>query len=98
MAKDAIEKQRAHVIFSGRVQGVFFRAFTEDTAHTLGLYGWAKNLPDGRVEAVFEGSREAIEKAIRKCSIGPPSAHVDNVETQWKKATGEFSSFSIRHF
>ena len=98
MDKNAIEKQQAHVFFSGQVQGVFFRAFTEDTAHVLGLYGWAKNLPDGRVEAVFEGSREDIEEAIRRCTIGPPSAHIDNVETIWKKATGQFSSFSVRYF
>ena len=86
------------MFFSGRVQGVFFRAFTEETAHALGLGGWAKNLPDGRVEAVFEGSREAVEEAIKKCTIGPPSAHIDNVEVNWKKATGEFSSFSVRYF
>ena len=86
------------MFFSGRVQGVFFRAFTEDIAHLMGLYGWAKNLPDGRVEAVFEGSREHVEEAIRKCTIGPPSAYVDNVEVKWKKATGEFSSFSVRYF
>ncbi len=93
-----MDEQQAYVIFSGRVQGVFFRAFTEDTAHALGLYGWARNMPDGQVEAVFEGSRDKIEEAIRKCSIGPPSAHVDNVETKWKKATGQFSSFSVKYF
>ena len=86
------------MFFSGRVQGVFFRAFTEETARALGLSGWARNLPDGRVEAVFAGSRETVEEAIRKCTAGPPSAHVDHVETKWEKATGSFSSFSVRYF
>ena len=93
-----MDEMQVHVIFSGRVQGVFFRAHTEDTARGLGLKGWVRNLPDGSVEAVMEGSKSAIEEAINRCSIGPPSAHVDKVDTKWSRATGEFSSFSARYF
>ncbi len=93
-----MEEVRANVIFSGRVQGVFFRSFTEETACGLGLRGWVRNLPEGSVEAVFEGDRDTIEEAIMKCSKGPPAALVNNVDTRWGKARGEFSSFSVRYY
>ena len=87
----------AHVFFSGRVQGVFFRATCVEHSRELGLIGWVRNLPDGRVEAMFEGERDIIEEAINTCRKGPPMAHVDDIEVTWGKATGEFSSFSTRH-
>ncbi len=93
-----MEEVQAHVIFSGLVQGVFFRSFTEETARGLGLRGWVRNLPKGGVEAVFEGARDKVEEAIKMCSKGPPDAHVDNVDTRWGKARGEFSSFSVRYY
>ncbi|HEB01883.1 MAG TPA: acylphosphatase [Nitrospirae bacterium] len=92
------DETQAHVIFSGRVQGVFFRSFTEETACGLGLKGWVRNLSEGSVEAVFEGDRDRIAEAIKKCSKGPPDAYVDNVDTRWGKARGEFSSFSVRYY
>ncbi len=93
-----MDEMQAHVIFTGRVQGVFFRSFTEETARGLGLKGWVRNLPEGGVEAVFEGHRDKIEEAIKKCSKGPPAALVDNVDIRWDKARGEFSSFSVRYY
>jgi acylphosphatase len=88
-------KARAHVYVSGRVQGVFFRYETKERADELGVTGWVKNLPDGRVEAVFEGEREGVEKMIDFCRVGPPGARVTKVEISWEDYKGEFQSFSI---
>ena len=85
---------RAHVFFSGKVQGVYFRANTCEKARDLGLKGWVRNLPDGRVEAVFEGPRDMVEEAVEYCSRGQPYASVENVEISWEDALGE-TDFSI---
>lgn len=90
--------KRAHVWVSGWVQGVFFRAHTRDTALSLGLKGWVRNLPDGRVEAVFEGDNEALNKMISWCHKGPASARVDDVEVEWEESTEEFQDFSIEYW
>lgn len=68
---------------SGRVQGVFFRDSTRQRAIALGLTGWVRNLPDGRVEALFAGSREACELALTYVGQGPPSARVTGVAHEW---------------
>jgi acylphosphatase len=88
---------RVHIIFSGRVQGVFFRAHTQDVAASLGLRGWVRNMPDGRVEAVMEGVREMVEQAIAVCREGPPAAYVDNVELDWQEPRGE-GPFQVKYF
>jgi len=77
------------VLVSGRVQGVFYRAFTRQNAEQLGLSGWVKNLEDGRVEAEIEGSRQAIERMLTKMGRGPPGARVDDIETEEIKERGE---------
>jgi acylphosphatase len=89
---------RAHLIISGHVQGVFYRGFTEETAVSLGLTGWVRNTSEGDVEALFEGDRASIEKAIRSCYDGPPAARVDNIDVRWEEFKGEFRSFSVRYF
>ena len=71
---------RARVWVSGRVQGVWFRGSTRERALELGLEGWVQNLPDGRVEAEFVGSRGAVEEALRYVAQGPELARVDSVE------------------
>ncbi|MCP5003783.1 MAG: acylphosphatase [Planctomycetes bacterium] len=86
---------RAHVFADGRVQGVFFRASTRAEAIQLGLTGWVKNCKDGRVEAVFEGAKENVEKAVEWCRKGPPGASVTHVEVDFGHATGEFGTFEI---
>ncbi len=86
---------RAHVYISGIVQGVFFRANTLKVAKKLGLKGFVRNLPDGRVEAVFEGEEEAVKKAIEWCRRGPSLARVDKVEVIWEEPKGEFEDFYI---
>jgi acylphosphatase len=90
-------KTKAHLYISGRVQGVYYRAFTQEVADSLGLKGWVRNLPDRRVEAVFEGEREVIEEAILKCKQGPPYANVTNIDVTWENQPEGFSDFSIRY-
>jgi len=92
-----MNEARAHVFIEGRVQGVFYRAFTRDVAHTLGVKGWVKNLYDGRVEAVFEGKKESVEKAIQECYSGPPGARVTNIEVTWEEFTGDLKGFAVRY-
>lgn len=90
-------KTRAHVFVSGRVQGVFFRTETQDEALKHGVTGWVRNIPDGRVEAVFEGEKENVEKLIEFCRRGPPGARVTNVEVTWENYKGDYGSFIIRY-
>lgn len=73
---DAAAVRRAHVWVTGRVQGVFFRGSCAEEAARLGIRGWIRNLPDGRVEAVFEGPRETVDEMLRWCEKGPPGAKV----------------------
>lgn len=92
---------RAHIFISGRVQGVFYRAWTLRQAQGLGLSGWVRNLPaqadlnDGRVEIVAEGEKNKLIKLIELIKKGPPLASVGNVDVSWEKATGEFKNFQI---
>jgi acylphosphatase len=92
-----MDKARARVLVSGKVQGVFFRSRTRDAAVRLGLAGWVANLPDGRVEAVLEGSRDSVEKAVEFLRKGPPGSGVSGVEVEWKPFRGEFSTFEVRY-
>ena len=88
---------RAHVIVHGRVQGVWFRASTKDEADRLGVTGWVRNLPDGSVEAVFEGDKKKVEEVVGWCHRGPSGANVSNVEISWDHFRKEFGHFDIRH-
>jgi len=85
---------RARVVFKGRVQGVFFRANCERHAKELGLSGYVRNLPDGDVEAVFEGERKVVEEAIEWNRSSQPNAVVKGVKVEWGGSTGEFAGFS----
>lgn len=87
--------QRLHIYISGRVQGVFYRDWTRRSAQELGLCGWVKNLPDRRVEALFEGTKTQLEEMLRRCHDGPGPARVDHVEVTWEEATREFKIFEI---
>lgn len=86
---------RVHLLIRGRVQGVCYRACAQDEAAALGLTGWVRNLPDGRVEAVAEGPREVLERFVVWCGEGPSWARVDGVETRWSPASGEFAAFRV---
>lgn len=90
-----MERARAHLKISGYVQGVFFRANTQDRALDLGLKGWVRNRSDGTVEAVFEGDKDKIEEMIKWCHKGPPGASVNGVSVGWEEYKGEFKDFDI---
>ncbi len=88
-------KTRAHVYVSGLVQGVFFRSSVREHAFEMGVRGWVRNLPDGRVEAVFEGEGETVERMIEFCRHGPPRAQVSTIDVSWEQYTGEFIHFGL---
>jgi acylphosphatase len=93
-----MDKVRAHAYVSGMVQGVFFRATTAEEAQRIGdLTGWARNLPDGRVEVVCEGSKEKVEQLAAWLWHGPPSSHVNDVDITWSGATGEYRDFRVAY-
>jgi acylphosphatase len=90
-------KIRAHVIAAGKVQGVFYRAETASQAKRLNVTGWARNLSDGRVEAVFEGEENNVQRLIDFCRHGPPNAYVVNLDMRRQEWKGEFDSFTVRY-
>jgi len=89
--------KRARVLVKGRVQGVFFRAHTRTAALGFQVNGWVRNLPDGRVEALFEGRRPEVDAMIDWCRRGPSHAIVEHLEVVEEPYTGEFADFSIRY-
>lgn len=91
------EMSRVHVIISGRVQGVFFRAETQRMARQLGVHGWVRNRPEGTVEAVFEGPQELVESAIKWCWQGSAMSRVTDVQRSDEKARNDLEDFVIRH-
>jgi len=91
------KKTRIHIFVSGRVQGVCFRAMTQFKARTLGLVGWVKNLADGRVETVFDGKKENIEKMLEWLRQGPALARIDKLDFQFESRQDEFKDFKIEH-
>ena len=84
------------MLVSGRVQGVGFRWAVEDEARIRGVTGWVRNLPDGRLEAVFEGDEASVQRMVEFCRRGPAAARVDDVQTAREEYTGEFDDFFIR--
>lgn len=88
---------RAHVIITGRVQGVFFRDETRRAAKKIGVSGWVRNAPDGTVEAVFEGEAAAVDEAIAWCHKGSPLSSVSEVKVVSKDWAGDMEDFTIRY-
>ena len=90
-------KKRIHVYYSGGVQGVGFRFTIERLAQQLNLTGWVKNLPDGRVETICEGSEEDLSLFLEKVKkiMGE---YIAGESVDWTPATGEFKSFDIAFF
>ncbi len=92
-------KVRAHVIISGRVQGVFFRVETQRAVEQFGgVNGWVRNRPEGTVEAVFEGTSPAVDQAVAWCRKGSPNSRVDDVQLEWEDFSGEYDTFSITYW
>ena len=92
----APDRARLHLVVSGLVQGVWYRQSTVDAVAGLGLTGWIRNLPDGRVEALAEGERPALEALLAACRRGPPAARVSGVEVEWGEALGDLGPFAVR--
>ena len=91
------ERRRARIVVTGIVQGVAYRQSTVLEAERLGLAGWVRNLPDGRVEALAEGPRERVESLVAWCWRGPPAARVSDVAVRWEEPAGPLAGFSVVH-
>ncbi|OGR21985.1 MAG: acylphosphatase [Deltaproteobacteria bacterium RIFOXYB2_FULL_66_7] len=87
----------AHVIVSGRVQGVWFRGTTQRAASAAGVRGWVRNLPDRRVEAVLQGERAAVEIVIEFMRTGPPGSAVIDCVVSWRPVGERYHGFDIRY-
>ena len=87
---------QVHLIISGKVQGVFYRASCQEVAQVLGLTGWVKNLQDGNVEVLAQGEKEKIEKLIEWCKKGPSGAKVSGVEIKWGNVLNNSLSFEVK--
>jgi acylphosphatase len=85
-----------HLSITGRVQGVFFRAWAREQADALGVTGWIRNRPDGHVEAHVEGEEAAVEEMIQRLRRGPPAARVEDLRT-WDVEPCDFDDFEVRH-
>ncbi|MGZ4104940.1 MAG: acylphosphatase [Actinomycetota bacterium] len=92
---EVLTEARARALVSGLVQGVFFRQTCARLAASAGLVGWVRNLPDGRVEAVFQGPRGAVEKLLAWCRTGPPGARVEDVSVSWEQAEPGIEGFRV---
>ena len=89
--------QEAHVVVSGMVQGVFFRASTRDMATFCGVRGFVRNLPGGQVEAVLQGERPEVEKVVAFMREGPPGAVVETISVEWREPVETYEGFHVRH-
>ncbi|MCB9763421.1 MAG: acylphosphatase [Alphaproteobacteria bacterium] len=87
--------QRVHLLISGRVQGVWYRASTQREAARLGLVGWVRNLPDGRVEAVAEGPPDQLDALVDWCHEGPRDARVTGVTVERLPPQGDLAGFEV---
>lgn len=90
-------KVRAHVVITGRVQGVFFRMETQRAADHCGVFGWVRNQRDGSVEAVFEGDESEVASVLEWCKKGPSRAQVSDVRVKWEDYKDEFKEFDIKY-
>ena len=90
-----MNNQRVRVFVKGKVQGVFFRQALKVKAKQNDVFGWVKNLDDGRVEAVLEGNEENVGTLVEWCHGGPANARVEEVDIRNEKFTNEFSKFDV---
>jgi acylphosphatase len=90
-------KIRAHVLVSGKVQGVYFRQNTQIVANRYRVSGWVRNLKDGRVELVLEGNETDVSEVIKWCHVGPPNSIVEKVDVRYERYVGEFLEFKINY-
>ena len=93
---DVAGRVRAHLDIRGRVQGVWFRGSMQQEAERLGVSGWARNRPDGTVEAEAEGTRAGVDALIAWAHHGPRGARVTEVQVRWTEPRGERGDFAVR--
>ena len=91
------DSARIHMVITGRVQGVWYRASTQREAQALGVVGWVRNCADGDVEVVGEGPRPALEALLAWCRNGPPMAHVEDVRVRWEAPLDQTQDFQVRY-
>lgn len=89
--------KQAHIFIEGFVQGIGFRQFVKKEAVKRNIYGWVRNLPDGRVEALLAGDQKFVEQLIELCRKGPMLSAVDNVEVLWEDYDNHYTAFEISH-
>jgi len=87
-----------HLIIHGRVQGVWFRASTQEVANQLEIKGWVRNTPDGAVEAHIQGEDSSVEKMLSWCYQGPPGARVDHIDIKKVNPEEEYTAFNLRYY
>jgi acylphosphatase len=87
-----------HLMIHGRVQGVWFRASTQETARQLKIKGWVRNTPEGNVEAHIQGEESSVGKMLSWCSQGPPGAVVDSIDVSEASPNEEYKAFNIRYY
>jgi acylphosphatase len=91
------DQVRVHIWVTGRVQGVGFRAFVQQSGVLFGLAGWVRNLGYDQVETVAEGQRKIVERFVEAIKTGPRASRVDDARIEWEMPTGESSQFGIRY-
>lgn len=91
------EWARVHVWVTGRVQGVGFRAFVQESGTVFGLTGWVRNVGYDHVETVAEGPRPVLERFAAAVQTGPRSSLVEEARLEWETPTGEFNRFEVRY-
>ena len=91
-------KKRVHVFYSGKVQGVGFRMTAEETAQSLGVVGWIKNLRGGQVELVAEAEEEVLHRFLNALRTGPMKNFIQQADVSWSNASDTFNEFEIRYY
>ena len=91
------QKMQRYILISGVVQGVGFRHFTRQNAMRLGVHGYAKNLPNGKVEVVAEGDKATLDEFVKILWKGPPASRVEDVKVEARPHSGEYTSFGVKY-
>jgi acylphosphatase len=94
---NSLEHVRIHIWVTGRVQGVGFRAFVQQSGTALNLSGWVRNVGYNTVETVAEGTRECLKRFAETVKKGPHAGRVDEARIEWETASGEFQGFGVKY-
>lgn len=92
-----MDQREAHVVVTGRVQGVWFRASTVEVAKKADVRGYVRNLPGNSVEALIQGRQDRVEEVIEFMKKGPPGALVTDIKIKWRSPGKEHETFQVRY-